>query len=76
MSRKAGALLAIVVAVAMPTAYACFPAPDAKPTSEITELRLPTRPTAPSVIYTAGDYVICMKPQDLRDVMRGHGAIS
>ena len=74
MIRKAGALLAIVATVAVPTAFACFPAPDAKPTSEITALRLPMRPSEPSVIYTAGAYAIYMKPQDLLDVMRGQGA--
>jgi hypothetical protein len=70
MIRTANALVAILSYATTSTALACFPAPDAKPTSELSELQLPERSPDPVVIYTVGNYEIHVKPQDLLAAIR------
>jgi hypothetical protein len=71
MMRATSALIAVLSCAVAPTTLACFPAADAKPTTELTELRLPERSPDPVVVYAAGNYEIRVKPQDLLKVIRG-----
>jgi hypothetical protein len=71
MMRATSAWVAIFSCVAASTALACFPATDAKPTSELTELRLAERSADPAIIYDAGEYEIRVQPHDLLKVIRG-----
>jgi hypothetical protein len=72
--RATSALVAILSCAAASTALACFPAPDAKPTIELSELRLPERSVDPVVVYTTGKYEIRVTPQDLLKVIRGRSS--
>jgi hypothetical protein len=70
MVRTANVLVAILSCATASTALACFAPPDAKPTSELSELQLADRSPDPVVIYTVGNYQIHVQPQDLLGAIR------
>jgi hypothetical protein len=70
MIRATSVLVAILSCTTASTALACFAPPDAKPSSELSELQLPARSPDPVVIYTVGNYEIHVKPQDLLAAIR------
>lgn len=73
MVRNAKVLVAILSCATASTALACFSSLEslnAKPTSELTELRLPDRSPDPVVIYSIANYEIHVKPQDLLNAIR------
>lgn len=70
MARNANMFVAILSCATASTALACFPDPDAKPTSELSELRLPDRSPDPVIIYSIGNYEIHVKPEHLLQAIR------
>src|SRR5688572_9528192 len=70
MVRAANVLVVILSCATASTALACFAPPDAKPTSELSELQLPDRSPDPVVFYTVGNYAIHVKPRDLLAAIR------
>ena len=70
MLRTANVLVAVLSCATTSTAFACLAPPDAQPTSELSELRLPDRSPDLVVIYTVGNYEIHVKPPDLLAAIR------
>ena len=70
MVRTTNVLVAILSCATTSPALACFAPPDAQPTSELSELRLPDRSPDPVVVYSVGNYEIHVKPQDLLAAIR------
>ena len=75
MTRIAGALVGIFAAVtASHATVACSPVWEIKPTREVSELQLPTRPIGPAVVYTAGNYAVHIEPHEFVEAIRGRSA--
>jgi len=64
MTSTRGALIAGLLLASF-NAWSCFPAPDAKPSNETSELSLPEKPFEPSIVHTVGNYAIYLKTEAL-----------
>jgi hypothetical protein len=68
MNPRIAALLASSL-LASGNAWSCFAPPDAKPSSELSELSLLEKPIEPSVVHTVGKYAIYIKPDALLQLL-------
>jgi hypothetical protein len=68
MNSRIAALIAGLL-LASSNAWGCFAPPDAKPSSDFSELSLPEKPLEPSVVHTVGKYAIYIKPDALLQLL-------
>ena len=71
------AAMLVTLLLASTTSWACFAPPGTKPSSRLSELRLPQKPLEPAVVHAVKTYAFYLKPQDLLPLLQQeHQSIS